>query len=109
MKLDEIFTFENLYSAYKNCRMSKQHKGEVIRFESNLAVNLNIVNKAGAWFSYNGDNIGQGREAAKTYLKNNPEVMAEIEKKVRDNFNLAFEKSLGEIEEQDDDTLEDEE
>ena len=41
MKLDEIFTFENLYSAYKNCRMSKQHKGEVIRFESNLAVNLN--------------------------------------------------------------------
>lgn len=45
MKLDEIFTFENLYSAYKNCRMSKQHKGEVIRFESNLAVNLNNINK----------------------------------------------------------------
>lgn len=45
MKLDEIFTFENLYSAYKNCRMSKQHKGEVIRFESNLAVNLNNLNK----------------------------------------------------------------
>ena len=44
MKLDEIFTFENLYSAYKNCRMSKQHKGEVIRFESNLAVNLNNLN-----------------------------------------------------------------
>lgn len=73
-----------------------------------LAVNLDIVNKAGAWFSYNGDKIGQGREAAKTYLKNNPEVMAEIEKKVRDNFNLAFEKSLGEIEEQDDDVLEEE-
>ena len=45
MKLDEIFTFENLYSAYKNCRMSKQHKGEVIRFESNLAVNLNNLNE----------------------------------------------------------------
>lgn len=45
MKLDEIFTFENLYSAYKNCRMSKQHRGEVIRFESNLAVNLNNLNK----------------------------------------------------------------
>lgn len=45
MKLDEIFDFENLYSAYKNCRMSKQHKGEVIRFESNLAVNLNALNK----------------------------------------------------------------
>ena len=70
-----------------------------------LAVNLDIVNKAGAWFSYNGEKIGQGREAAKLYLKNNPEIMKEIEKKVRDNFNLAFEKSLGEMEEQDDDTL----
>ena len=40
MKLDEIFTFENLYEAYKNCRKSKQHKGEVIRFESSLALNL---------------------------------------------------------------------
>ena len=68
-----------------------------------LAVNLDIVNKAGAWFSYGGEKIGQGREAAKLYLKNNPEVMNEIEKKVRDNFNLAFEKSLGEIEEVDDD------
>jgi len=72
-----------------------------------LAVNLDIVNKAGAWFSYNGEKISQGREAAKTYLKNNPEVMKEIEKKVRDNFNLAFEKSLGEMEEQEDDSLED--
>jgi len=68
-----------------------------------LAVNLDIVNKAGAWFSYNGEKIGQGREAAKTYLKNNPDAMKEIEKKVRDNFNLAFEKSLGEIEEVEDD------
>ena len=45
MTLDEIFTFENLYDAYKNCRKSKQHKGEVIRFESNLAINLNILIK----------------------------------------------------------------
>ena len=45
-----------------------------------LAVNLDIVNKAGAWFSYNGDKIGQGREAAKLYLRNNPTVMKEIEK-----------------------------
>jgi len=68
-----------------------------------LAVNLDIVNKAGAWFSYNGEKIGQGREAAKLYLKNNPDVMKEVENKVRDNFNLAFEKSLGEIEEVEDD------
>lgn len=46
MKLEEIFSFENLYKAYKNCRKSKQHKGEVIRFETNLAVNLNnIINE----------------------------------------------------------------
>ena len=68
-----------------------------------LAVNLEIVNKSGAWFSYNGDKIGQGREAAKAYLEAHKEVMAEVEKKVRDNFNLAFEKSLGEIEDIDDD------
>ena len=45
MKLEEIFSFENLYSAYKNCRKSKQHKGEVIRFETNLSVNLHSLNK----------------------------------------------------------------
>ncbi len=68
-----------------------------------LAVNLDIVNKSGAWFSYNGEKIGQGREAAKAYLEANVEAMKQIEEKVRDNFNLAFEKSLGEIEEIDDD------
>lgn len=40
MTLNEIFTFENLYDAYKNCRKAKQHKGEVIRFETNLSVHL---------------------------------------------------------------------
>lgn len=40
MRLEEIFTFENLYEAYKNCRKSKQHKSEVIRFESSLSENL---------------------------------------------------------------------
>lgn len=45
MKLEEIFTFENLYKAYKECRKSKQHKGEVIRFETNLSSNIsNLVN-----------------------------------------------------------------
>lgn len=45
MKLEEIFTFENLYEAYKNCRKGKQHKGEVIRFETNLGVNLYAIQK----------------------------------------------------------------
>ncbi len=74
-----------------------------------LAVSLDIVNKAGAWFSYNGNKIGQGREAAKLFLETNPEVTKEIEKRVRDNFDLAFEKSLGEIEPQEDEVEKDEE
>ena len=60
-----------------------------------LAVNLDIIEKSGAWFSYNGEKIGQGRENVKIYLHDNPDVMAEVEKKIRDNFNTAFEKSLG--------------
>jgi len=48
-----------------------------------LATEKNIVEKAGAWFSYGGANIAQGREAAKQYLKDNPKVLAEIDKKVR--------------------------
>lgn len=53
--------------------------GEIV----DLAVNADIINKAGAWFSYNGNKIGQGRENAKLFLKNNPEIAKEIEDKVR--------------------------
>ena len=71
-----------------------------------IAINLDIINKSGAWFSYEGDKIGQGREAAKAFLDNNPEILAEVEKKVRDNYNLAFEKSLGEeMSDEDDEPL----
>ena len=66
-----------------------------------LAVNLDIVEKSGSWFSYNRDRIGQGRENVKKYLEENPKIMDEIEKKVRDNFSQAFEKSLGDDEEVD--------
>ena len=59
-----------------------------------LAVNLDIIEKAGAWFSYNGERIGQGRENAKKYIENNPELMRELDQKVRKNFNEAFEQSL---------------
>jgi recombination protein RecA len=48
-----------------------------------LATEKGIVEKAGAWFSYGGENVAQGREAAKQYLKDNPKVLAEIDKKVR--------------------------
>jgi recombination protein RecA len=53
------------------------------------AVNRNIVEKAGAWFAYGGNKIGQGREAAKTYLQQNPKVMEEIAKKVRTSAEAA--------------------
>ena len=59
-----------------------------------LAVNLDIIEKSGSWFSYNGDKIAQGRENTKKYLLENPNITNEIEKKVRDNFNKAFENSL---------------
>ena len=48
-----------------------------------LAAGENIVNKSGAWYAYEGNKIGQGRENAKIYLKEHPEVMEEIERKVR--------------------------
>ncbi|MCI5586989.1 MAG: recombinase RecA [Lachnospiraceae bacterium] len=51
-----------------------------------LAVNEDIVNKSGAWYAYNGNKIGQGRENAKTYLKEHPDAMAEIEQKVREKY-----------------------
>ena len=76
--------------------------GKGISKEGNIldmAVNLDIIEKSGSWFSYNGEKIGQGRENVKQYLHNNPELMAEVEKKVRDNFEQAFEKSLGDNEE----------
>lgn len=73
--------------------------GQGISKEGNIldmAVNLDIVEKAGSWFSYNGERIGQGRENVKKYLKENPEMLEDIEEKVRENFVKAFEQSLGE-------------
>ena len=61
-----------------------------------LAVNLDIIEKSGAWFSYKGAKIGQGRENVKKYLQDNPEVLAEVEKKIRDNYSKAFEQALDE-------------
>ena len=53
-----------------------------------LAADCGIVVKSGAWYAYNGDKIGQGRENAKNYLRENPLVCEEIEAKVRDKFEL---------------------
>jgi len=53
-----------------------------------IAVSYDIINKSGAWFSYNGQRIGQGRENAKQYLKENPALCMEIEKLIRDNLSV---------------------
>lgn len=53
-----------------------------------LAAENNIINKSGAWYAYEGNKIGQGRENAKNYLKENPSVCDEVEQKVREHFGL---------------------
>ncbi len=59
-----------------------------------LAVDLDIIEKSGSWFSYGGEKIGQGRENAKKYIVEHPKMAEEVEKKVRDNFSKAFENAL---------------
>ena len=53
-----------------------------------LAANCDVINKSGAWYAYNGDKIGQGRENAKQYLKDHPEMREEVVKKVRTHYGL---------------------
>lgn len=53
-----------------------------------IAVECEVVDKSGAWYSYNGERMGQGRENAKTYLKDNPLIRDEIAQKVRDFYGL---------------------
>ncbi len=53
-----------------------------------LAAQNNIINKSGAWYAYEGSKIGQGRENAKQYLRDNPEICAEVDRKVRELFNM---------------------
>ena len=53
-----------------------------------LGVSCNVINKSGAWFAYEGEKIGQGRENTKAYLKQNPAVMDEIEQRVRDTLHV---------------------
>ena len=59
-------------------------EGEVI----DLAVDAGVVEKTGAWYSYNGDKLGQGKENVKLLLKENPELEEELERKVRDFYDI---------------------
>jgi len=71
--------------------------GKGISKEGNLldaAVKLDIISKSGSWFSYENTKIGQGREVAKTFLKENPDIAKKIENKVRENYDQAFKDSI---------------
>lgn len=71
-----------------------------------LGVKAGVVEKSGAWFSYGDERIGQGRENAKSFLKDNPKVAYEIEDKIRASHGLDFEMPPGSHDEGDDDVLE---
>lgn len=65
--------------------------GEGISYEGDLldlAAEIDVINKSGAWYAYQGNKIGQGRENAKIFLKDNPEICAEVDRRVREHFNL---------------------
>lgn len=61
--------------------------GEII----DLGVELNVIQKSGSWFSYNGNKLGQGRDAVKQLIEDNPELMEELEKKIKDLVMVAKE------------------
>ncbi|EON15556.1 MULTISPECIES: recombinase RecA [Pandoraea] len=70
-------------------------EGEII----DLGVNAKIVEKAGAWYSYNGEKIGQGKDNAREFLRENPDIAHEIENKVRASLGVTAINETGEIEE----------
>jgi recombination protein RecA len=61
-------------------------EGEIVE----LGVNYKIVEKAGAWYAYKGDKIGQGKDNARDYLKEHPDVAREIENKIREQAGVAM-------------------
>lgn len=65
-------------------------QGEIIE----QGVNLNLIEKAGAWYSYQGDKIGQGKDNVREFLKQNPEIAQTLEDQIRDNANLANKKMI---------------
>lgn len=62
-----------------------------------IGTEMDIVNKSGAWYSYNNERLGQGRENAKQFLKENPQIADEIEQKIRESSNLTSVPSAGQL------------
>jgi len=79
---------------FKNCVVDIMY-GEGVSMEGeivDLASEANIINKSGAWYSYNGEKIGQGKENVKELLKKNPKLKAELESKVRNHYDIGDKK-----------------
>ena len=75
---------------FKNCEVDIMY-GEGISHEGSIldiGSDVDIVAKSGAWYSYNGDRLGQGRENSKQFLKENPEICSVIEKQIREHYKL---------------------
>lgn len=70
-------------------RLMSQAEGDLLR----LAEKEGIVKKSGAWYSYNGQNVGQGTEKTKEWLRNNPEAAMQIEAQIRDNHSVSDEET----------------
>ncbi len=73
-------------------------EGEII----DIGSELDIVEKSGSWYSYNGERVGQGRENAKLFLKENPSIRLEIQQKIREHYGLDGEKTVTVTEEDND-------
>ena len=72
-----------------------------------IGTEMDIVNKSGAWYSYDGERLGQGRENAKQFLKDNPQIAAVIEQKIREvsNMNQAGAQMVSSDDDEDEDEL----
>ena len=81
----KIATFEILYGE------GISREGELIE----LGVEHKLIDKAGAWYSYNGDRIGQGKEKVRQFLRDNPDIAADIEQKLRDKLLLKPGRDMG--------------
>jgi len=68
--------------------------GEIV----DLGVELNVIQKSGSWFSYNGNKLGQGRDSVKQLIEDNPELMEELEKKIKDKISGVEEAKIAEKE-----------
>jgi len=112
-KADEVIGAETRVKIIKN-KVAPPFKkaefdilyGEGISLEGemiDLGVDLKIVEKAGAWYSYNGEKIGQGKDNARQFLKDNPEIAKEIDTKIRANSSVLLEDMIAPRNEEEDD------